>query len=81
MDVMDIEQSIEYLPARNEVKHTYADHSKAKEVFGIDAGGFVSLRVELQRMADWAKKHGARESDAFGNIEIRKNLPDVWVEE
>jgi UDP-glucose 4-epimerase len=80
MDVMGVDGEIKHLPARNEVKHAYADHSKAKEVFGIDSEQFVSLKDGLQEMADWAKAHGARQSSAFDNIEIRKNLPSAWTE-
>jgi UDP-glucose 4-epimerase len=79
MDVMGIDGEIKHLPARNEVKHAYADHSKAKEVFGIESEQFVSLKDGLQEMADWAKAQGARQSSKFDNIEIEKNLPSAWV--
>jgi UDP-glucose 4-epimerase len=78
MDVMGIDGEIKHLSARNEVKHAYADHSKAKEVFGIENEQFVSLKDGLREMADWAKGQGARQSSKFDNIEIEKDLPSVW---
>jgi UDP-glucose 4-epimerase len=72
-----VEPEIQYLPARNEVQHAYADHSKLRRVFGQHAT--VSLEEGLARMAAWAKRVGARQSRAFENIEVRHNLPAVWV--
>ena len=65
-----------YLPARNEVKHAYSDHSKVKKYFGKQAA--VSLNDGVSRMTRWVKKAGARQSKHFGNIEILKNLPPSW---
>ena len=56
--------------------HAYADHSKVKEVFDTDS--YTSLEEGVQRMADWAKAHGARQSSTFSNIEIEENLPPSW---
>ncbi len=67
---------IKYLQARNEVLHAYADHAKAHEAFG--AGSNVSLKEGISRMAEWAKKVGARKSKEFGNIEITEKLPEGW---
>ena len=71
------EPQIEYLPARNEVVHAYADHSKAQRIFGIEE--HVSLQDGIERMAAWAKDVGARESSIFSNIEIEKNMPPSWA--
>jgi hypothetical protein len=30
-------------------------------------------------MTEWAKNHGVRESQEFGNIEIERNLPPSWA--
>jgi hypothetical protein len=32
-------------------------------------------------MAKWAKAYGARKSKKFENIEIRKNVPPVWLKD
>ncbi len=68
---------IEHLDARNEVKIAFSDHSKAERVFGTR--GKVPLETGVRKMADWVKKHGARESSTFENIEIERNLPPSWA--
>lgn len=67
---------INYLKARKEVLHAYSDHAKAHHVFG--GSGTVTLNDGIRRMADWAKKVGARKGQEFKNIEIIKNLPQGW---
>jgi UDP-glucose 4-epimerase len=67
---------INYLSARNEVLHAYSDHAKAHRIFG-DATG-IDLKEGISRMAAWAKRVGARQSQEFGNIEITEKLPDGW---
>ena len=78
MDVMDLREPLKHLEARNEVLHAYSDHSKIKRVFEIPEDGFTPLKEGLQKMADWAKDVGARESSRFSNIEILENLPPSW---
>lgn len=77
INVMGMTEPLQHLPARNEVVHAYADHSKVKRVFGL--GGFTSLEDGLRDMADWAKSVGARESSVFDNIEITEKLPSIWI--
>jgi UDP-glucose 4-epimerase len=77
IEVMGMDEPLKYLPARNEVVHAFADHSKVKRVFGV--GNFTSLVDGLKDMADWAKSVGARESSVFDNIEITEKLPSIWV--
>ena len=75
-DAMGVKPQIQHLPVRQEVKHAYSDHTRAKDIFGQDS--FMSLTEGIRRMAAWAKKVGSRETQHFDNIEIEKNLPDVW---
>lgn len=77
-DAMEVEPEVKYLEARNEVQHAYANHSKAKEVFGNYEA--TSLSEGLNRMAEWAKEEGAKKSDEFKDLEIEKNLPNAWKE-
>jgi len=77
MDVMGLEQDINYLEARNEVVHAYSDHSKAKEIFSISED-FVTLKDGVQKMADWVKDVGSRSTPKFSNIEILEKLPPIW---
>ena len=32
----------------------------------------------LKKMAEWVKKHGAKKTKDFGEIEIQENLPPSW---
>lgn len=77
MKVMNLEQPIQHLEARNEVVHAYSDHSKAKRVFNITTE-FVPLEEGVQKMAQWVNKVGARSTPKFSNIEITENLPPIW---
>ncbi|MCB9169442.1 MAG: NAD-dependent epimerase/dehydratase family protein [Flavobacteriales bacterium] len=79
MDAMDMEGEVLHLEARNEVKHAWSDHSKAYRVLG--GGTTTSLQDGLRRMADWAKRTGARQSRAFGEIEITDRLPPFWSDQ
>jgi UDP-glucose 4-epimerase len=67
---------IEYLPARSEVTHAWSDHSKARSIFGSSPQ--VSLCEGVRRMADWARRAGARASREFGDIEVTTGLPPSW---
>jgi len=72
-----VEPEIRYLPARNEVQHAFPDHGRVRQVFGESPT--VSLEEGVGRMAAWAKQAGGRQSSAFGNIEITRNLPPSWL--
>jgi UDP-glucose 4-epimerase len=79
-DAMGVpEHPIRYLEARNEVQHAFSDHSKTERVFGSSAS--VSLEEGVARMVEWAKRHGARTTGRFSNIEIERNLPSFWLED
>jgi UDP-glucose 4-epimerase len=67
---------ITYVPARKEVCHAFADHSRAREIFGVSEP--LSLRKGLARMANWALKYGSVLSRPFDDIEIEENLPTIW---
>lgn len=74
---MGVEPNVVHLPARNEVVNAYSSHEKIRRVFGDRK--LVSLEAGLSRMADWVKKHGARSSSKFDNIEVTKNFPKAWL--
>jgi UDP-glucose 4-epimerase len=79
MQAMGVQAEVMHLSPRNEVLHTYSDHSKVRRVFGDRTP--TSLEDGLNRMAAWAKVVGARQSKRFEPIEILKNLPSSWLEE
>jgi UDP-glucose 4-epimerase len=68
-----------HLPPRSEVIHAYADHSKVENAFSLK--DVTSLEAGIQRMAKWARVVGSRKSKNFDLIEIRKNLPQSWLDE
>jgi UDP-glucose 4-epimerase len=73
---MGVEPRIEHLPARQEVAHAHSSHAKVREIFGERP--HTPLREGLREMAEWVRRHGARETPRFDAIEIEKNLPSVW---
>ena len=75
---MEVTPEIQFLQARNEVVHAYADHSLARKHFG-ELIRNVSIQEGLQKMAQWAKTHGDRRSKYFKNIEVQKNIPEGWI--
>jgi len=64
------------LPERKEVRHAQADHGELVREFGFHPKW--CLREGLPRMAAWAKRVGCREPSRFRNIEVDRNLPEIW---
>lgn len=73
---MGAEKNVIHQPTRNEVVHAFSDHSKVERIF--DYSPTVELEEGVRRMAQWVKKHGARQTKEFGKIEIKKGLPPSW---
>jgi UDP-glucose 4-epimerase len=59
------------------VLNAYSSHQKVQQVFGQRP--LYRLDEGLSRMAEWVKRHGARASKKFENIEVTKNFPKAWV--
>lgn len=80
--VFQTKLNILHLPARNEVQHAYSSHDKVRQFFKTTASHSLengySLQEGLEAMATWAKAHGPRKSQDFGEIEIAKNMPESW---
>jgi UDP-glucose 4-epimerase len=74
---MGVEPRVEHLPARHEVWHAHSNHDKIEQTFG--SSGRTPLERGLGVMADWAKRQGARSSQAFDGIEITRGLPPSWA--
>lgn len=74
---LEKECKIRYLEPRNEVKIAFADHSKVERTFGKQKK--TSLEEGIDLMAEWAKRHGAREGRPFENIEVPRNMPANWL--
>jgi UDP-glucose 4-epimerase len=75
-EVMAVPVNIEYLPAREEVKVAYSDHTRANEILGVKPN--TTLHEGLSRVATWAKERGPIVGKPFKGIEIAKNLPPSW---
>ena len=73
-----IAPDIQFLPARNEVKLAWADHSLCDDVFGPQQE--TTLAEGLHRMAQWVRSIGPRASKSFDDIEISEGLPASWTE-
>jgi UDP-glucose 4-epimerase len=71
-----VEPNIKFLPARKEVEHAFADHSRVRAAFGL--GDPTPLDVGVARMADWAKKTGPKSPTPFSAIEVDRELPPSW---
>lgn len=78
MGALGLRGEIRNLPARNEVLHAYSDHSKAREVFGLDPSAAVGLADGLSRMAAWARQLTIAASEPFTGIEVQDKLPPSW---
>jgi UDP-glucose 4-epimerase len=68
--------AVTYLPPRHEAVSAYSSHDKIRCVFGDRPTR--DLEDGLARMAAWAKRHGARQSQIFEDIEVTKNFPLGW---
>lgn len=73
-----VEPDIRYLPARNEVLHAYASHEKVRAYF--EQGPPTTLEVGIGRMAEWARKVGARKTKEFEGVEVSKAFPEGWLD-
>ena len=74
---MKVEANMAHLPERNEVFSAYSSHDKVQRVFGQKE--LYTLDEGLARMTSWVKKHGARSSKEFDNVEVIKNFPKAWL--
>jgi UDP-glucose 4-epimerase len=78
-DAFDKELPIQFLPARHEPVHVYADHAKVRKYYP-DLSSPVGLDDGIERMASWAKRYGPRQSRVFAGVEISRNMPLTWAE-
>lgn len=75
---MEVKYDVIHLPPRKEAVHAYCSQERAMRHFG-DFLKNTPLHEGVARMAKWAKKHGARRTLPFANIELHKNLPPSWA--
>ena len=75
---MGVPLRVRHLDARTEVVAAFASHEKVRRFFG-EPPARVTLEDGVRRMAAWARRHGSRESQPFGSIEVHKRLPPSWA--
>jgi UDP-glucose 4-epimerase len=75
----NVQPEVKYLPARNEVKHAYSSHQKARQILGTSIP--TPLDEGIRRMAAWARLAGARQGKTFDPIEVKKNMPTLWSQD
>jgi UDP-glucose 4-epimerase len=75
---MGVEPRVVHLPPRHEVVDAYSSHEKARRLLGYEAA--IGLEEGIARMAAWVRRHGARKSKPFADIEIPRSLPAGWLE-
>jgi UDP-glucose 4-epimerase len=76
-EMMNSEIKKKTFDERKEVKHAYSSHKKACKI--LDYKADFTLNEGLKRMVNWAQNVGSRSSKKFINIEVQKNLPDLWL--
>jgi UDP-glucose 4-epimerase len=67
---------VQHLPAREEVRDAFCDHSKATRIFGEHAT--TTLEYGISRMIAWVGTKGVMEPQKFKGIEVWKNMPESW---
>jgi len=67
--------NIEFVEGRHEVKHAFCDHTKAKEIIGLEDK--TDIEKVICEMFNWAKKQPRREQK-FMAYEIDKNMYSYW---
>ena len=65
-----------YYPAIHEVKNAFSEHSKAREILGLECK--TSLKEGLTKMWDWAKVQPKRELQRFDELELEVGLPEQF---
>jgi len=70
---------VKHLPARQEVLHAFADHSKLSQFFGKRSAS-VDLETGLRSMIEDAQRQLAanRPPRIFSDLDISRNLPRSW---
>lgn len=71
-----VKPNIRHFEARNEVVHAFSTSTLSNALFGHRE--VTTLEAGIERMARWARQHGPRETPAFANIEVERNLPASW---
>lgn len=79
-NIMNVEKNLLHLPARKEVVHASADHSKLRRYFNLPPA--TTLHDGLVKMHQWVQTQGKKLSPIeFESVEVLKNMPPSWITE
>lgn len=67
-----------YLPDRNEVKHAYSNHQRARTAFPDFLNEEINPAYCISEMIEEARKQPFLPLQSLPAIEIHKNLPEIW---
>lgn len=73
---LGVRPEVVHLDPRTEVLHAFADHGKARGIFGTPQP--LDLEEGIRRMAEWASRQQRMEPSTFGEIEVEKAMPLSW---
>lgn len=80
--VIDKAQSsfhVMHLPARNETKHAYSDHTLVHQAFPDFGGNCEFIADTIAQMIEEVRGKPLNDIRPLPRIEIEKNLPEVWT--
>jgi UDP-glucose 4-epimerase len=69
---------VKHLKAREEPKHSYADHTKINNYFGKVRQ--TGIEDGIAMMVKWAKSKGVPKKTILPPVEIPFNLPETWAD-
>jgi UDP-glucose 4-epimerase len=78
--ILGTREDVSFLPARHEVVHAHADHSRVRSIFPKLLASSPSLLDGLLTMAEWVKSSPIPEvTGCPSRIEILNQLPPSWA--
>jgi UDP-glucose 4-epimerase len=79
--ILGVKENLVFLPARQEVMHAHADHSRVRSVFPEVFADCTAVVDGLAVMAAYLKSHPIPETtECPCDIEIMDRLPASWAE-
>ncbi|MFY9747903.1 MAG: NAD-dependent epimerase/dehydratase family protein [Acidobacteriaceae bacterium] len=78
--ILGKKENLQFLPARHEVAHAHADHSRVRSAFPEAFAGSPDIVEGLRLMVEWVKSNPAPAvTECPSRIEIMDQLPPSWA--
>ena len=78
--ILGTKEQLQMLPARHEVAHAHADHTRVRRAFPEAFAEAPDIVEGLGRMAEWVRSNPMPEvTECPSPIEIRDQLPPSWA--